>query len=413
MIIKTLAVLLAAAAGAVEPPKLSFDGQIRARAESASIESYATPGKRRGADSTLLRTRLGLLVDSPQDIKGYIQLQDSRLWGSEATVAADSKNVDLHQGYVDVLNLFAQPLDLRVGRMELQYGDQRLISPLDWSNTGRAWDGARLRWRQAAYAVDVFETVIKDSSLAKRNGNFWGLYGTYKAVPKHEFDLYILGRDQGDDSFTNEHGKKGNLSDRTVGARVKGAPGRFDYTGEADWQFGRKAGQRVRAWALAATGGYTFDQALKPRLGVEYDFASGDADPSDNKLQTFDPLFPFGHSYQGYQDIFSWKNGHAFKASASVDPKAGWRLQADLHHFQLHHKADSWFDATGTQITRSAAGTAGKDVGNELDLHVKGKFREVISLWFGYSRFFAGSFVRATTGRGDRDWSFLQAAFNF
>ena len=406
-------IITTAASAAVEPPKLTFDGQIRARAESASIESYATPGKRRGLDTTLLRTRLGLLVDSPQDIKGYIQLQDSRLWGSEATVAADSKNVDLHQGYVDVLNLFAQPLDLRVGRMELQYGDQRLISPLDWSNTGRAWDGARLRWRQAGYSVDVFETVIKDSSLAKRNGNFWGLYGTYKAVPKHEFDLYILGRDQGDDSFTNEHGKKGNLSDRTVGARFKGAPDRFDYTGEADWQFGRKAGQRVRAWALAATGGYTFDQALKPRLGVEYDFASGDADPSDNKLQTFDPLFPFGHALQGYQDIFSWKNGHAFKASASVDPKAGWRLQADLHHFRLHRGVDSWFDATGTQITRSAAGTAGKDVGNELDLHVKGKFREVITLWFGYSRFFAGSFVRTTTGRGDRDWGFLQAAFNF
>jgi len=44
---------------------------------------------------------------------------------------------------------------------------------------------------------------------------------------------------------------------------------------------------------------------------------------------------------------------------------------------------------------------------------VRGKFREVVTLWFGVSRFFAGSFVRATTTRADRDWGFFQAALNF
>ncbi|MBI5247611.1 MAG: alginate export family protein [Elusimicrobia bacterium] len=408
-----LLLITASASAAIEPPKFTFSGQIRARAETTNIESYATPLKRRGYDTTMLRTRLGVGVDAGQGVKGFIQIQDSRNWGSEASVTANSANVDLHQGYVDVLDLFAQPLDLRAGRQELQYGDQRLISPLDWSNIARAWDGARLRWRGSNYTVDLFETVIKEVNIAKRNGNFWGLYTTCKAVPKHEFDAYILGRDQGDDSFTNEHGTKGNRSDRTVGARFKGTPDRFDYTGEADWQFGRTAGQRVRAWALAATGGYTFDHALKPRLGAEYDFASGDSNPSDNQLQTFDPLYPFGHSYQGYQDVFAWKNGHDFKGSVSIDPKVDWRVQADFHHFRLHHASDSWYDSTGTQITRSATGAAGKEIGNELDLHVKGKFREVITLWFGYSRFFAGSFVKTTTTRADRDWGFFQAAFNF
>lgn len=407
-------VLLAlSAASAAELPKLSFGGQIRARVETTSLESYATPLRRRGYDTTTLRTRLGVGVDAGQGVKGFIQLQDSRNWGSEASVAANSGNVDLHQGYIDILDIFAKPLDLRVGRMELQYGDQRLISPLDWSNVGRAWDGARLRLRVGGTTVDLFDTVVKEVDIAKRNGHFWGLYASCKAVPKHEFDAYVLGRDQRDGTFINEHGTRGNLSDRTVGARVKGAPGRFDYTGEADWQFGRKAGQRVRAWALAATGGYTLDLAYKPRLGAEYTFASGDADPSDNKAQTFDPLYPFQHAYQGYQDIFAWKNGHDFKGSVSVDPKTDWRVQADFHHFRLHRGADAWYDANGAQITRSVTGAAGKDIGNEIDLHVRGKFREVVTLWFGYSRFFAGSFVRATTTRGDRDWGFFQAALNF
>jgi len=312
--------VFASSAEGVEPPKLSFTGQIRARVETTNIESYTTPLKRRGYDTTSLRTRLGAGVDAGQGVKGFIQFQDSRTWGSEASVTANTGNVDLHQGYVDVLDLFAAPLDLRVGRMELQYGDQRLVSPLDWSNVGRAWDGARLRLRGGHTTVDLFDTVVKEVDIAKRNGHFWGLYASCKAVSKHEFDAYVLGRDQRDGTFTNEHGTRGNLSDRTVGVRVKGAPGRFDYTGEADWQFGRKAGQSVRAWALAATGGYTLDFAYKPRVGAEYTFASGDADPSDNKVQTFDPLYPFQHAFQGYQDIFAWKNGHDFKGSVSAIP---------------------------------------------------------------------------------------------
>ncbi|MDP3542226.1 MAG: alginate export family protein [Elusimicrobiota bacterium] len=403
------------AAAAIEPPKLTFGGQVRARAETTNIESYATPLKRRGYDLTTLRTRLGVAVETGHKVNGFIQLQDSRSWGSETTVATNMNLVDLHQGYVDVLDLFSQPLDLRVGRMEMQYGDQRLISPLDWSNVGRAWDGARLRWRGSNYSVDLFDAVVKEVNIAKRNGHFWGLYASCKAVPKHEFDAYILGRDQRDGTVPNERAtSNGNLSDRTVGARIKGTPGRFDYTGEADWQFGRKAGQQVRAWALAATGGYTLDLAYKPRLGAEYTFASGDSNSADGKVQTFDPLYAFIHAYQGYQDIFAWKNGHDFKGSVSVDPKPGWRAQADFHHFRLHRAFDAWYDATGAAIiARSATGAPGKDIGNELDLHVRGKFREVITLWFGWSRFFAGSYVKATTTRGDRDWGFFQAAFNF
>ena len=314
---------------------------------------------------------------------------------------------------MDVVDLFDAPVDLRVGRMELSYGDQRLISPLDWNNVGRAWDGARIKWRGEKHWLDAFAANIKEVSHLRADSHFWGLYGSCSAVAKHEFDAYLLGRDNSDGSYTNEHGAKGNLSDRTLGARAKGVYSGFDYTGEVARQFGRKAGQTVRAWATAVTGGYTFDHPLKPRLGLEYDFASGDSNPNDNQVQTFDPLFPFGHFYQGYQDVFSWKNGHDYKGSVSVDPKPGWRLQADYHYFQLARSFDAWYDASSAVIARDVTGAAGKNVGSEIDLHVKGKFRELIALWFGYSRFFAGSFVRTTTGRGDRDWAFFQAALNF
>lgn len=405
--------MMAASVRAAEPAKLSFSGQIRTRGEATNVESFTTAAKKRGVDQALLRVRLALDADAGRDVKGYLQIQDSRGFGSEATVSTNTANLDLHQAYFDVQNLAGVPLDLRAGRMELSYGDQRVVSPLDWNNVGRAWDGLRLRYRLERATLDAFLTNVKQAGDTRRNQHFWGFYAASKPLPNHEADLYLLGRDYGDGTQTAELGSKGNLSDRTLGARFKGTPEAWDYTGEAAWQFGRKAGQSVRAWALAATGGYTFQANLKPRVGVEYDYASGDADSRDNKVRTFDPLYPLGHAYQGYQDVFSWKNGHDLKASASIDPAAGWKVQGDYHKFLLDHSFDAWYDATGAVIARDTTGGSGRSIGDEIDLHVRGKIRDSIGLWFGYSRFFAGHFVRNAANGKDRDWAFFQATLNF
>ncbi|MEQ1919750.1 MAG: hypothetical protein ABL955_11175, partial [Elusimicrobiota bacterium] len=55
-----------AASAAIEPPKFTFSGQVRARVETTNVESYASAAKRRGYDLTTLRTRLGVGVETVQ-----------------------------------------------------------------------------------------------------------------------------------------------------------------------------------------------------------------------------------------------------------------------------------------------------------------------------------------------------------
>jgi len=51
----------------------------------------------------------------------------------------------------------------------------------------------------------------------------------------------------------------------------------------------------IQAWTAASDVGFTFENApLKPRLGLKANVTSGDDNPNNADLQTFNPLFPKG-----------------------------------------------------------------------------------------------------------------------
>ena len=377
-------------------------------------------------------------------------------------------NVDLHQAYVDLKNLFEDELGegtltLRLGRQELSYGDQRLVSPLDWSNVARAWDAARLIIDvpnvPGELQLDIFASIIRDTVSAETGGgpagvtsvdekqgfhglnasftdirpvNAWGWTdGEGKKHPflgKHQLDFYAFYRDLADGVFTAEDGGTGDVDDLTLGTRLAGEALRssegagFDYSGEVALQTGEFGGEdEIRAYGYALTAGYTFAGIYlgetKARLGIEYDHGSGDSDPTDGKHETFDPLFPYGHYYQGIQDTFSWKNGQDLTFKIDLYPPLPLRLthaEFQYHAFWLSEEKDGWFNAGLAQIRRDPTGSSGKFVGHEVDFTFKYPLVTPFAvLWVGYSHFFPGDFVRETGDEPGRDFVFSQLAVTF
>ncbi|MFH2204913.1 MAG: alginate export family protein [Elusimicrobiota bacterium] len=406
-----------AAAGAEMPYNLKFGGQFRVRGEATNVTSYATQAGRNPTDFVLYRTRLNAEAEPGKGVRTFIQLQDSRTSGSAP--GTNNQNVDLHQGYLDILDLWGLPLSLRAGRWGMSYGDQRLISTLDWSNVGRAWDGIRIRAGNDIWNVDLFSTNVKEVDKSVHDHRFSGLYAACKAVEKHEMDVYFLGRDLGDGIQTNEDpdgagprtAGTGNLTERTLGTRIKGRTGMADYSGEFVYQFGFAAGDRIQAHALALTAGVNAPVAMQPRLGFEWTYASGDSDPNDGKEETFSPLYPFSHALQGHADVFNWRNGHDFAAHLKLVPVAGLNSFVSYHHFRLEHARDSWYG--GAAIATDATGTSGKHVGDEIDIHFKTKFRDTLNLWFGVAQFFPGEFAKKTVAARDKTFGFIQAVLDF
>ena len=395
--------------------QVSLDGQIRLRYEYRSPADYVNAVASTRADDVFLeRVRLNLKFLATDDIEIFIQPQDERHWGQEPGVVADTQNLDLHQGFFEVRNLLGEPLSIKGGRMELSYGDQRLVSPLDWSNVARAWDGAKIRWSPADWWIEGFFTRIKEGVGQAENNDFFGLYGSYVGVPDHEFDLYAFKRTLRNNTTTDEEGNVGNLMDLTVGARVKGKGMGFDYTVEVMDQTGSFVTDRITAYGYAGTLGYTFEMPWTPRLGVEYTFASGDRRPGDSKHNTFDPLFPFGHYFQGFADEFAFKNGKDAAVYLKGVPATGVSVNVDLHNFWLARDKDAWYNSGGAAVRRDVTGAATDRVGQELDVTTRIAAGKYVKFWAGWSHFFTGPYVSQTPGQDqDMNWYFVQMTVDF
>lgn len=136
--------------------------------------------------------------------------------------------------------------------------------------------------------------------------------------------------------------------------RFAGKALQFDWDLEAMGQAGEVGAATARAWAVGARAGYTFQAAWQPRLGLQFDAASGDERRGDGVLGTFNPLFPNGYyftlaGYTGYANLVH------LKPSLTLSPAARLKLMAAVG---LQWRATTQ-DAIYVQPNMAVAGTAG------------------------------------------------------
>jgi hypothetical protein len=397
---------------------LTISGQIRAQFEK-HVNTDFDHRKGDAADFVKLRSRLGFAADISDALSALVKIQDSRLFGEEHSPLGGGRGVDLKEGWLDVKQIFGQPLVLRAGRQELSYGDQRLLSPLDWSEVTRSFDGVRLMYEGSPVRVHAFALRVDEQQLTgghDENEDFFGLYAMAKPIDGHEADLYLLyraNRDGGD--IAGEDGVPGHEDLFTGGGRFKGKSGDFDYVAEAVAQFGDHAEDRIAAYMADAEIGYTLsDIILAPRVALGATLASGDGSPSDGRRRTYDPLYTFGHSYLGYADLVGRRNIRSPRIMLRATPAKGVTLGLDFHFFRLDREEDGLYNAAG-KLTRPGdpTGRASRRVGWEIDLHVRFPIAERLIVWTGWSRFFAGSFLSDTGSSDDADFLFLQLTLDF
>ena len=379
----------------------------RLRADAAGRTSDAYAGQ---------RARLYLSA-STERLQAYVEVQDARNWGTEASTLSNDGNADLHQAYLHLPDMGMSGLSLTAGRQELGYGDERLIGAADWLTVGRSFDGGVLRRAWKGGSVDLIGALVNDRRTAARGSGDVVLGGAYARLlrgrPGRELDLYTLNLGDG----AGASGESPGLDDSritTYGFRARFAPASGPQASfEAAMQNGHRGPDDHDAHAWAATAGYVFDRRLKPLLRLEWDEATGDGDPRDARSTEFNNLFPTNHAHYGYADLLGWRNMRALRGTLALAPRAGHLLSADVHRFRLREAGGAWKDAGGEVLGHDPSGAAGRDIGHELDLLYRFPLRKQLTILTGYSAFFPGRFARTVRGPGTQHFGYAQALFKF
>lgn len=373
-----------------------------------------------------MRTRLGLDVKINPKLEGRIQIQDTRFWGVDepttVSTGQEQQATDLYEGYVDLRWIWDLPLEVRLGRQAMTYGRERLVGPLDFSNFGRTFDAYRFRFTMGAFVTDVFSAKLVETNApaadttlrySDQDRNFSGLYISREGERVERADVYWLR-----DIDKTHPVSPGEIARHTIGglARVH-LPESFAVEGEYAYQTGGAGSQfDIAAQMLTLELLYSRSDLHDLKLVGGFDWASGDGDPTDDELGTFNQLFPTGHAHLGFIDYVGRQNIQDFRGQASVKHANGSTVLVAYHWFQLDQAADAWFNAAGNVNEAGVRGFGpdpGRDarqLGSEIDIVFKlGGFIDPAGIEAGYSHFFAGEVVRADGGPDDdSDWAYLQ-----
>lgn len=420
--------------------KLTVDFQEKARAEirENNFDFNSAVNGPQDAAWLLNRVRLGIGYSVTPWLKFYVQGQDVREIGGSrpneiGVFAAEGDDT------FDILKAYIQGGDLKkgfsatVGRQFLSYGDQRLVGPLEWLNQARTFDAVKLRYATPTWSLDLFTSspvnykdhMWNQSDLLDndevRNSIFSGAYFSMPGlVPWHSTtDFYVFHKME--DKTTGASGPPfgfvGDTNFWTLGTLMKGDPkklGGFDYEMEIAGQFGKVGGLDHAAFAGHWALGYNWlKHPWKPRLALQYNYATGDKNAADGDSQTFQNLYPTNHLFYGYMDTTGWINMHNPQVNFAFSPSAKLKVMLDYH---LHFSAtasDRWYRVNGITTNRGLNPGADSYRGQEFDVTAVYKMNPHVALQAGYSLFIAGNYLADTGASDNAHFGYVQVQLDF
>jgi hypothetical protein len=405
------------------PAPLGLDGQLtpwlQVRGEVRSrVEGFTGGGFADNSDAYWMdRFRFTATASPTTSMKFVVQLQDARAFdkrtGSQLAPLRDTLNLRMAYGELGSTNT------VRIGRQELVFGEQRLLGHAGWLNAARTFDGARVTLKRNGLQLDAFAAsvvrILPDAFDRSGYGN--RLYGAYLStttiVPKQMLEPYFFWRQS--PGFAAELGGVANLHQATTGVRIAGKlPSAFDYTTETAIQTGSVGPDAVRAWAGHWLVGKTLSaRPSRPRVFGEYNYASGDANPKDGTRGTFDQLYPTAHDKYGLADQVGWRNIRHARAGAEFKPSAAWSVSTSYHSWWLASVTDALYSASGAVVARSVAGTAGRHVGQEMDVQAAYNYSPQLQIGAGYAYLIPGEFLKNTTPGHAYSYPYLMATYVF
>lgn len=341
-------------------------------------------------------------------------LEDGRKGGPRPS---DKDEFDLHQAFLDLRFRAGQAgsFTLRAGRQELAYGSQRIISVREGPNVRQSFDGFRCMYRKGEVQIDGFASKpVQTNRYVFDDGmdNSKTLWGSYAVFPfpllTGKLDLYYIGLFRSKATFDQGAAHETRHS---VGTRMWRTMLPLDYNFEFLYQWGSFGNGDIRAWTAASDTGYTIPLPLRPRIGLRADIASGDNDPADQDLQTFNPLFPKG-AYFSEAGLIGPSNFIDFNPCLDLHLTNKLTLIFDWDFFWRENTRDGLYN-NAVALVRSGKTSDARYVGSMSQAQLSWAIGRHLSFLAIYGHFFTGSFLKDSGAGEDVDYLTAWLTYKF
>jgi hypothetical protein len=399
----------------VTDPKsyVSFGATLRERFESNNAPNFGV-GKVAGDAYLLQRLQISADLHLNAHWQIFTEIEDDRAFDKAMISPADQDPLDLRLAFIAYTNTFADgTFNARVGRQEFDFDLQRFVSSRDGPNVRQAFDAAWADWVTGPWKFIGFVSrpvqyldygTFNDYS----NGSFrFDMLRVERQLSSTidlsaYYALYERDNAQYLDASGIEHR---NVFDVHFAGRLQNV----DWDLEAMEQTGEVGAKEIRAWALGGRTGYTFGNlAWSPRIGLQADAASGDSHPGDNKIESFNPLFPNGYyftlgSYTGYTNLVH------LKPSVTVNPITNLSVMGAIGLQWRQTTADAIY--TQTSALPGTAGIGGLWTGAYAQLRVDYRFNANLTGAIEAVHYQIGETVRQAGGH-DSDYLGIELKYS-
>ena len=389
-----------------------------------------------------MQARLRVKSQFTDDVLSLIEFESYDVWGDDfrsnyvtgLDTAGAGGNISLLQSFIQADNVMGTPISVRLGRQVLNFGKSWLVGENHSTLTAQSFDGIRLSYDENDVTVDAWWSKLAENFTGDDDIDFYGIYGAYAGLETVSASLYWMFLRDGsplNDTTLSPAGEWAEdflgLDDysatemHTVGTRLWGGVGAFDYDWELAYQFGDASqqgfgfkpvggtygddGAEFGTFATDLELGYTFETRFSPRVYLGGAWYQGEDNREISAFQFLNPFVQpeasvsfnrlFADTSAKYSFILdsgqTLSNFQSARIGLELKPTEKTELAFELEQFWV----DEPFDRPAAYLPFLSFWTTESDGDLGLQTSVWGRYYMTDDFWirFRWEHLFAGEAI--------------------
>jgi hypothetical protein len=271
----------------------SFGGELREQFQYFDNSNFGdTPPNFKNASFGQLWHRIMLHsnLELGSKFRAFVQLNSTfRFYNDNPlTPEIDQNELSLHQAFLDYQ--FNKNSLIRVGRQEVGYGNNRVLTFREGPNTRLTTDALTFKYKKGNKSLDLFvlTPVIAKSGVfddVSFKDLIAGIHGTTPIKGNSLLmDYYSI---QFESKQRRYNFVSGNESRQSIGLRIFSKNPKLNYEVESTYQLGKFNDLSINAFGISTDLNYKIADKHSVIVGLGTNYFTGDKDRADNQLNTY------------------------------------------------------------------------------------------------------------------------------